>query len=203
MSVRAPLDVAALRARLRAAAPVPLELPGFRRAAVLVPLLAAPDGWQLLLTVRSSALANHAGQIAFPGGRLEEGEDVVGAALRETHEEIGLRLDRDAVLGPLDDLPSPAGYVATPVVATVPWPQELRVNPNEVAEAFTVPLAALAGIRPTSEERMLRAMARRIYSYAWRGRTIWGFTGNVVKNLLDVLDVADDRGAPGATGSDG
>ena len=180
--------VQGLRERLERADRVALEIPGFRRAAVLVPLLEAPGGLELLFTVRASSLANHAGQIAFPGGRMEEGEALVEAALRETEEEVGLRVPAEAVLGILSDHPSPAGYVATPVVARIAWPQPLALNPVEVADTFTTPLRDLASIEPRSEVRQLRDYRRRIYSYRWQGRDIWGFTGNVVKNLLDVLD---------------
>ena len=177
-----------LQQRLARADRVAMEIPGFRRAAVLVPLLETPTGLELLFTVRSASLSNHAGQIAFPGGRLEEGEALVSGALRETEEEVGLRLEPADVLGVLSDHPSPAGYVATPVVARVPWPQALRLNPGEVAEAFTAPLGELAAIEPSSEVRQLRDYRRRIYAFPWRGYRIWGFTGNVVKNLLDVLE---------------
>jgi len=177
-----------LRERLERAERVAMEIPGFRRAAVLVPLLEAPGGLELLFTVRASSLANHAGQIAFPGGGMEQGEALVEAALRETEEEVGLRVPVEAVLGILSDHPSPAGYVATPVVARISWPQPLALNPVEVADTFTTPLRDLAAIEPRSEVRQLRDYRRRIYSYPWQGRDIWGFTGNVVKNLLDVLE---------------
>lgn len=178
-----------VRARLAARAPVHMQIPGFRRAAVLVPILQGPGGPELLLTVRSSRLRSHAGQIAFPGGRLEGGEDDVAAAIRETREEVGLVVGRDQVLGRLSDHPSPAGYVATPVVALLDWsaPDELAPDPAEVAEAFTVPLAELADVTPTSRVGQLQAYRRRIYSYLWRGRDIWGFTGNVVHDLLGAL----------------
>ncbi len=177
-----------LRHRLAQAERVRMDIPGFRRAAVLVPLLEGDDGLELLFTVRSSSLSNHAGQIAFPGGGMEDGEELVNAALRETLEEVGLRVAPEEVLGTLSDHPSPARYVATPVVARVPWPQPLRLNPREVADVFTVPLAELEAIEPTSEVRELRSYRRRIYAYPWHDRLIWGFTGNVVKNLLDVWD---------------
>lgn len=177
-----------VRSRLGSNAPVPMEIPGFRRAAVLVPLLDGVEGLSLLFTVRSARLTSHAGQIAFPGGRLEPGEAAIDAALRETEEEVGLRVPPDAVLGALNDHPSPARYVATPVVARIPWPQPLRPNPHEVADTFTVPLSELAAVTPESEVRQLESYRRRIYAYRWGDRTIWGFTGNVVKNLLDVLE---------------
>lgn len=169
--------------------PRQLHIPGFRRAAVLVPLIEEDGGLNLLLTVRAATLRSHAGQIALPGGRLEPGEDSVAAALRETEEEVGVVVPRDAVLGELSDHPSPAGYVARPVVAEVPWPQEMILDPSEVAEAFLVPLDELRGLAPTSEVRQLPdGTPRRIFTYAWRGRNIWGFTGNVIRDLFDALD---------------
>ena len=166
-----------------------LDIPGFRRAAVLVPLIEDAGELHLLLTVRAATLRSHAGQIALPGGRLEPGEDSVGAALRETAEEVGVVVPREAVLGELSDHPSPAGYVARPIVAEVPWPQQLTLDPHEVAEAFLVPLDELRSMTPTSEVRRLPdGMARRIFSYAWHGRNIWGFTGNVIRDLFDALE---------------
>lgn len=164
-----------------------LEIPGFRPAAVLVPVIRSPAGLELIFTVRSDKLRNHAGQIAFPGGGLEGDEDVVGAALRETEEEIGVTLASDDVLGYLDDHPSPARFVATPVVAAMQWPQELRPNPAEVAEVFSVPVDDLRAIVPRWEERVLEGSRRRIHFYTWGDRLIWGFTGNVVKELLELL----------------
>lgn len=164
-----------------------LDIPDFRRAAVLVPILDALDGPRMLFTIRAAGLRSHAGQIAFPGGRLEPGEDSVTAALRETYEEVGLDIDPANVLGVLGDHPSPFGFVATPVVARVTWPQVLAPDPDEVAATFEVPLADLLAIEPTSEERQLLHYRRNLYSYRWREHDIWGFTGNVVKELLDVL----------------
>lgn len=168
-----------------------LAIDGFRNAAVLVPLLQGPSGLELLLTVRASTLRSHAGQIALPGGRLEQGETFIDAAIRETFEEVGLVVDPAAVLGELSDHPSPAGYVARPVVALLEWPQPVRVDPGEVAEVFTVPLSGLRAVEPRSELRELKDFRRRIYFYQWGERNIWGFTGNVIKDLFDVLDGAD------------
>src|SRR5690606_3292732 len=114
---------------------------GFRTAAVRVPLLDGPAGLELLITVGASTLGSHAGQIALPGGRLEPGESFVEAAIRETAEEVGLEVQPQAVVGELSDHPSPAGYVARPIVAMLAWPQPVSVDPGEVAEVFTVPLS--------------------------------------------------------------
>jgi len=164
-----------------------LELAGHGRAAILVPVLEAPTGLELLFTVRAAGLTRHAGQVAFPGGRLEPGEDVVAAALREAHEEVGLAVAPDAVLGTLDDRPSPFGLVATPVVARVAWPAPLRLDPGEVAGAFTLPLVELAACRPALEERLLDGVVRQLYRYRIGAHEVWGLTGNVVRDLLDRL----------------
>ena len=164
-----------------------LELPGYGRAAVLVPVLDAPEGVSLLFTVRSAGLARHAGQIAFPGGRLEPGEDVVAAALREAFEEVGLTVDPADVFGLLDDRVSPFGLVATPVVARVAWPAPLLLDHGEVAEAFTVPLALLADAPVVQETRLHEGTTRVLHRYQVVGRDVWGLTGNVVKDLLDRL----------------
>ncbi len=165
--------------------------PDYRRAAVLVPLLQTAGGLELLFTVRSAGLPHHAGQISFPGGRLEPGESLADAARRETLEEVGLDVSETDLLGTLRELPSPARYLVTPVVGLVQWPQPLSLSAAEVDEVFTVPVADLLGLTPNTEVRLLAGQRRTIYSYAHRGpereRLIWGLTGTVVADLLDTL----------------
>src|SRR5690554_124198 len=187
-------DPQELRRRLAAAEPRALEIAGFRRASVLVPLLYGPGGVELLFTVRAARLKSHAGEIAFPGGRVDPGETHLEAALRETEEEVGLSVSEEQVLGRLSDHPSPAGYVATPIVAQLPWPQEMTLNPAEVDAVFTVPLAELAAIEPQTRVAELDRYRRLLYSYPWGEYLIWGFTGNVVRDLLEVLTEDDARG---------
>lgn len=196
----APSHIESLAKRLAQSEPRTLHIEGFRRAGVLVPLLDGPDGTELLFTVRAAHLKSHAGDVAFPGGRLEDGESSIDAALRETEEEVGLTVTRDQVLGRLSDHPSPAGYVATPIVARVPWPQELKLNSAEVDAVFTVPLAYLAAAEPQTRVAELDRYRRLLYSYPWGEYIIWGFTGNVVRDLLEVLSgeasAADDPFEP-------
>ena len=165
--------------------------PEYRRAAVLVPVLQTPGGPELLFTVRSAGLPHHAGQISFPGGRLEPGESLSDAARRETFEEIGLNVPETDLLGTLHELPSPARYLVTPVVGLVRWPQPLTLSAAEVDEVFTVPVADLLALTPKEEMRFLAGQRRTIYSYAHRGpereRLIWGLTGTVVADLLATL----------------
>ncbi len=181
-------------ARASGAHPVAARPAGFRRAAVLVPILLSDDGAKLLFTVRSRALANHAGQISFPGGGVEAGESPEQAARREAYEEVGLVVPETAIVGRLSDLPSPAGYVATPVVAELRWPQPLRIDPGEVEEAFTVPLRDLRATLPQTEVRTFRGAPRTLHRYVWGDRDIWGFTGNVLRELLDVLGDPGEEG---------
>lgn len=168
-----------------------VAFPGYRRAAVLVPVLQASGGLELLFTVRSAGLPHHAGQISFPGGRLEPGESLADAARRETFEEVGLAVPETALLGTLHDLPSPARYLVTPVVGLVGWPQPLALSAAEVDEVFSVPVAELLTLTPKQEVRLLAGQQRVSYSYAHRSlereRLIWGLTGTVVADLLSVL----------------
>ena len=164
-----------------------LELTGHGRAAILVPLLDTHEGPSLLFTVRASHLRRHAGEIAFPGGRVDLGETELEAALREAREEVGLEVGPDAVCGRLDDHPSPFGLIATPYVARIAWPAPLALQASEVVETFVVPLASLQGVTPTVERRETRWGPRLLHGYEVGGRRIWGLTGNVVKDLLDRL----------------
>lgn len=137
-----------LRVRVRdhlAAHPrVVLEGENSRRAAVAVVLVEGEGGVPaFVLTRRASNLADHPGQYALPGGRMEEGESAIEAALRETREEVGLALDPGAVLGLLDDYETRSGFLITPLVAWGGRNVELVADPTEVATIFRVPLAEL------------------------------------------------------------
>ncbi len=181
------VDVDALKQVLASKSRAELSIDGFRKAAVLVPLVKSETGLELLFTVRSKDLAKHSGEISFPGGRLDDGETLIDAAMRETFEEIGVQVASDSVLGFLDDRPSPFEYVVTPVLAILEKPKTLTINTHEVAEVFFVPLHELKSIEPRVEERFIRDHKRQIYFYPYQDRLIWGLTGNIVKNVLDIL----------------
>ncbi len=164
-----------------------LNIKGFRRAAVLVPILKTPTGLWILFTVRSEQLSSHAGQIAFPGGRLDEHETYTEAALRETSEEIGLNLTRAKTIGYLSEHPSPGKYIVRPVVAVIDWPQELKINSDEVSEVFTAPLEDLLKIETYTEERIFMDYRRYLHFFQYKDYLIWGLTGNVLKELLELI----------------
>lgn len=165
-----------------------LVIDGFRPAAVFVPILLAPAGLELLFTVRAQSLKHHAGQIAFPGGGAENGETPEATAKRETCEEIGVEVPDRQLLGRLDDQLSPAGYVVTPVVGALHWPQPVSLDAREVTDVFTAPLSELARLTPYSEVRKGPHFERVLYHYPYRGRLIWGLTGNVLRSTLALLD---------------
>ena len=180
-----------LRAALAARPRETLHIEGFRRAAVLVPLLQSKDGLELLFTVRASGLSSHASQISFPGGRVDARESLDHAARRETLEEVGLNVPESALLGYLDEHPSPARYIVTPVVAALPWPQTLVLNPAEVSSIFTVPLDVLLDVQPYTEERQMMQYRRRLHFYPYGEHLIWGLTGNILKSVLELFRVTN------------
>jgi 8-oxo-dGTP pyrophosphatase MutT (NUDIX family) len=198
-----------------------LDVPGFRRAAVLVPFLARPGGPTLLFTRRTELVPHHKGEISFPGGGLVDGETASQAALREAQEEVGLAPGGVEVLGSLDDLASSiARYVVTPVVAAVRAAPDVFVHQvAEVSEPFEIPLARLVdpAIRRSTwwdpsrlPPEVLRALPPdhrhledvdeatglwRVWSFhADPERVVWGLTGRILADLLDRVFAA---GAPG------
>ena len=158
-------------------------------AAVLVALINRPDGIHVLLTERSHDLLDHAGQISFPGGRVEPGDADVGvAALREAEEEVGLPRERVTLLGRLADYETVTGYRVTPVVGWVEPPFELKADPVEVADVFEVPLAFL--LEPANQQRHFRMVddvRRDYYAIPYGERYIWGATAAMLLSLERTL----------------
>jgi 8-oxo-dGTP pyrophosphatase MutT (NUDIX family) len=160
-----------------------------RPAAVLVPLIDHSGGMSVLLTQRTAHLSAHAGQISFPGGRIEEADaDAVAAALRETEEEIGLPRDRVSVVGRLDNYVTGTGFEIAPIVGIVDPPFSIAIDPFEVAEAFEVPLAFILDRRNHQRvEREVGAHSRSYFILPFEGRNIWGATAGILVNLAEVL----------------
>jgi 8-oxo-dGTP pyrophosphatase MutT (NUDIX family) len=200
-----------IRAALAARAPRTMRVADYRPAAVLVALLARPEGPTVLFTRRTETVPHHKGEISFPGGGREPGEDAAAAALREADEEVGLPPSSAEIVGTLDDLPSIAGYVVTPVVAAVREPPAaFTAAAFEVVEPFELPLARL--LDPTVRRASLWDPARlpaeilaavraspvpfeevdaatghwRVWSFhADERRVVWGLTARILADLVD------------------
>jgi 8-oxo-dGTP pyrophosphatase MutT (NUDIX family) len=145
----------------------------------------------VILTVRREHLRNHAGQVSFPGGRLDPGEDAVTAALREAEEEIGLPRDAVAVWGAADLYRTVTGFAVTPILALVPPNLPLSPHEHEVADWFEAPLSFL--LDPANQQRMsadYQGRTRHYYQIDWQGRRIWGATAAMLVNLTRRLEWA-------------
>lgn len=164
-----------------------LVSPLLRPAAVLVALVERDAGTQVLFTLRNPDLAHHAGQVSFPGGRLESGETVVEGAMREAFEEIGLDAASVEPFGYLDPLATISGYRVTPVVAWMAPTATLRADPREVAEIFEVALAHLRDPM-TRADRIIRWLGRerRIGAYKHPVHDIWGVTASILDQLISL-----------------
>ena len=184
---------AALTAESRAGvAPIAgdtLDLPGpddglGTPAAVLVPIVERPAPG-LLLTVRSDRVRRHAGQIAFPGGRVDPGdEDMVDAALREAEEEVGLPRSRVRIVGIGDRYRTITGFDVTPVVGIVPPDLHYLLQDSEVADLFEAPLDyVLAPRHQVMRTVEWQGSKRSYYEIIWDGRRIWGATAAMIVNL--------------------
>jgi 8-oxo-dGTP pyrophosphatase MutT (NUDIX family) len=168
--------------------PLAGDLPELRagasiQAAVLVAIThrEAPG---VILTVRREDMRTHAGQIAFPGGRVDPGEDAVHAALREASEEIGLDSSAADVVASLEPYRTVTGYVVTPVIGVVPPDLPLEPHEHEVAEWFEAPLSHL--LDPANQQRraaLFGGKERHYYEIIWNGRRIWGATAAMIVNL--------------------
>lgn len=166
-----------------------------RQAAVLIPLIPRPDGLSVLLTQRSANLSDHAGQISFPGGRTDPGDqDALATALREAHEEVDLAPERIEPLGTLPEYLTRTGYIVTPIVGLLHPPFHFCAAADEVAEIFEVPLAFL--MNPAHHQvRCLRSEdgARRFFAIPYPRRNgagsyfIWGATAGMLRNLYRLL----------------
>ena len=158
-------------------------------AAVLVPLIADEDGLQVLLTQRTAHLTRHGGQVAFPGGRIDEGDEgPVAAALRETWEETGIAREFIEPVGFLDTYLTSTSYRVVPVVGLVRRGFRLALDPGEVVDAFEVPLAFL--MNPDHHRKGSRAWQGRTRFYhamPYGERYIWGATAGMIRNLYSLL----------------
>jgi 8-oxo-dGTP pyrophosphatase MutT (NUDIX family) len=161
---------------------------GLAHAAVLVPVFEQAGEVGVLLTRRPATMRRHAGQISFPGGRVEPGETALEAALREAHEEIGLPPGRAEVLGALSEtIVHRTAFRLTPWVASVPYPYPYAAAPGEVEELLAVPLAALSAPGGHRVEQIeVWGMRVQDHRFLFGADEIWGATGRVLAELVEL-----------------
>jgi 8-oxo-dGTP pyrophosphatase MutT (NUDIX family) len=169
--------------------------PALKRAAVAIALVeaeAAAGGTALLLTLRAAGLRAHRSQWALPGGRCDAGETLIEAALRELHEEIGLELKPDAVLGQLDDYPTRSGYLITPVVVWAAESAAISPNPAEVASVHRIALGAIEG-DDAFDFVAIPESTKRVIRFHHAGRLIHAPTAALIYQFREVLAGRDTR----------
>ena len=166
-----------------------IEHPPFSHAAVLVPLFKKGEDCHLLFTKRSDQVKYHKGEISFPGGVVDEEDlELINTALREAHEEIGLRESDIQIIGVLDDIVTITEFIVTPIVGLFPYPYPFKVSEKEIAELVEVPLSYLLDDNSFSEREIFRGGQNEIvYAYQYGKHTIWGATARILKQFLDLI----------------
>ena len=160
-----------------------------RPAAVLVPLIRYSDKLNILLTRRSEHLSTHAGQIAFPGGKVDDTDHgPVAAALRETEEEVGIQRNHVDILGHLDSYQTGSGFRILPIVGIINEGYSYKLEVNEVDEIFEVPLDFLMSPENHKRESIFwKNKDRHYYAMPYENRYIWGATAGIIRNLYERL----------------
>jgi 8-oxo-dGTP pyrophosphatase MutT (NUDIX family) len=168
------------------------HFPNLTPAAVLLPLVERDTELYLILTQRTEHLHNHAGQICFPGGRVDAGDETpIATALRETEEEIGLSKELIEVVGYLDNYATATGFLISTVVGFVKPEFDLKLDSFEVADVFEVPLSFV--LNPENhqrESRFFKGRQRSYYVINYQGKIIWGATAGILVNFSRRLQQA-------------
>lgn len=160
------------------------------RSGVIIPIYYKQGQCYLLFTKRTQQVKDHKGQISFPGGAYHEGDGtLVNTALRECAEEIGLKPGDVEILGELDDFVTQvSSYIISPFIATIPWPYQFKMNREEIEEIIEVPISALLDMSPLPQEtRIIDGEEVTSFFYPYQGNVIWGATGRILNQLLDIL----------------
>ena len=172
-------------------------------AAVLIPLLrpfGAKSPWHVLLTRRTNLVAEHKGQVAFPGGRSEPGDkDQEFTALREAQEEIGLNPNHVRIIGGLNNIQTITNYLVTPIVGIIPWPYNFILETREVSKVFILPLSWLADpknyeLRTRSvffSNKTIQQVIQVIYYKPYNNEVLWGVSAEIVFKLIEKLQLIE------------
>jgi len=192
-----------LQGRKTHPSPDPDQLPvGAKPASVLIPLQQvqgdfARSEWHVLLTLRTERVADHKGQVSFPGGRADEGDvSPEATALREAFEEIGLKPVDVRLAGNLEPVVTNTNYLITPVVGFIPWPYQFTLESEEVSRVFSIPLSWLTN--PANHEIRERNLTTNygfsrslkvIFFKPYNGETLWGVSAEITMRLLSKLSV--------------
>ena len=166
-----------------------VAIEGFASAAVLVPLIERGERIRLGYTLRPEEMPTHAGQISFPGGRREPQDiDLTATAIRESGEELGIRPDDVEIIGRIDDVPTPVGFVITPVVGWLADPRAFVVDEREVNEYFEVDVDELTDPANFKNrgEREIAGVTYPVPEFHVDGRLIWGATARITQRLLQI-----------------
>jgi len=154
---------------------------GLKKASVLIPMFIKDDEWHFLLTKRTLNVAHHKGQICFPGGSVEEGEEPSHACLREAFEEVGIRKEDVRILGELDDMRTlTSEFVITPFVGSIPYPYDFKPDPSEVERLIIIPLSHML-------ERRNLWKDGETFTIRYGDDVIWGATGRILYNFLSKI----------------
>jgi 8-oxo-dGTP pyrophosphatase MutT (NUDIX family) len=181
------LTVSRLKQAMAHAPPQRLQGQGSTATAVLLPLYQDKGAHHLIFIQRSETVSHHSGQISFPGGHREkEDADVCATAIRECVEEIGVQ-GNISVLGQLDDVETlTSGYIISPFVGLIEWPQELVPDRREVASIFSVPVSHLLNCPCLGDETIVKDHPLTLFSYTYGNKVIWGATARILRQFLDL-----------------
>ena len=167
---------------------IEIHAPELKRASVLIPIIRDREHFSLIFSRRAENLAAHSGQIAFPGGAVEDGESYAEAAVREAQEEVGIAPERVELIGRLDDLiTNVSGFLVAPFIGVIHERIDYVLQESEVDEVFEVPVDAL--LTPSQPEVRYvdyRGSSYPAYFYPFGAHEIWGLTGRMLKTFLDL-----------------
>jgi 8-oxo-dGTP pyrophosphatase MutT (NUDIX family) len=163
--------------------------PGLTRAAVLLPLFVKDDSCHILFTKRSKKVRYHKGEISFPGGNYDAtDEDLLATALREAHEEIGLRPQDVSPLGALDEMMTMTDFIVSPFVGLIPYPYTFVPSPDEIDEIIILPLVGFLKEGVLREEyRTYNKKTEKVLFYHSGGHVIWGATARILRQFLELI----------------